>query len=128
MLDAALPNMISQPLRTRLTISTTAITGTETAEGEEKVISQLALTNEAIEARKAAAIVVITDELARLASSSTLIGAALRRGVVAATDASFLSYLIALTTPIGRMEVFEPRQSGFALVWFLKLGGSLVRA
>jgi hypothetical protein len=63
MLDAALPNMISQPLRTRLTISTTAITGTETAEGEEKVISQLALTNEAIEARKAAAIVVITDEL-----------------------------------------------------------------
>jgi hypothetical protein len=37
--------------------------------------------------------------LARLAQADEAIGAALRRGVVAATDASFLSYLIGLTTP-----------------------------
>jgi hypothetical protein len=97
--DRALPDMVNQPLRTRLAVSVTAVAGSEVAEGAEKTISQMAFRGEVLEARKAAAIVVITQELARLAQADEAIGAALRRGVVAATDASFLSYLIGLTTP-----------------------------
>ncbi len=98
--DAALPDMINQPLRTRLVINTTAVASSEAAEGAEKLIGQMALTNAALEARKAAAIVVLTQELAQLAQADALIGDALRRGVAAATDASFLSYLLSLTAPV----------------------------
>jgi hypothetical protein len=97
--DAALADMVQQPLRTRIAVSVTAVAGSEVDEGADKVISQLAFRSEVLEARKAAATVVLSQELARLAQADEAIGAALRRGVVAATDASFLSYLIGLTTP-----------------------------
>lgn len=98
--DAVLGDMVNQPLRTRLTISVTAVAGSEAEEGAEKRISQMAFRSEVLEARKAAAIVVLTQELARLAQADEAIGDALSRGVVAATDQAFLSYLIALTTPV----------------------------
>jgi HK97 family phage major capsid protein len=98
--DRALPDMIHQPLRTRLAINTTSISGSEVHEGAEKPVTEMAFRNETLEVRKAAAIVVLTQELARLAQADEAIGDALRRGVVAATDRSFLPYLIALTTPV----------------------------
>jgi hypothetical protein len=54
-----------------------------------------------LEPRKAAATVVITDELGRLAGASgdALIRTELRNAVVAATDNAFLTALIATTTP-----------------------------
>lgn len=98
--DAALPDMITQPLRTRLTITVTGIVGTEADEAAEKVVSEMAFRAELLEARKSAAIVVLAEELARLAQADEQIGDALRRGVATATDSAFLSYLIALTTPV----------------------------
>jgi len=53
-----------------------------------------------LDPRKAHAIVVISQELARFSQGSDLIGRQLRAGVAAATDAVFLADLIAATTPI----------------------------
>ena len=115
--DAALSDMVQQPLRTRLAVNLLTVAASEVDEYAEKPVSQLAFRSDVLEARKAAAIVVLSQELARLAQADEAIGAALRRGVVAATDASFLSYLISLTTPVPSSgDVLEDLAAAFATV------------
>ena len=56
--DAALSDMVNQPLRTRLAVSVTAVAGSEVDENTDKPISQMAFRGDVLEARKGAATVV----------------------------------------------------------------------
>ena len=66
------------------------------------MISALALENKQLAEAKAAAIVVVSNELLKLAApeAETLIGNELRKGVAAATDATFVATLIDGVSPI----------------------------
>ena len=101
--DAILPAMTPAPLRSRGTITTTGVSGGVVPEGQIKPISSVTLDNKLVEPRKAAAIVVISAELAAFSSPAAvaLFNTELQKGVVAATDAVFLAELIANTTPTG---------------------------
>jgi len=64
--DAVLPYTARLPFRTKLAVSVTAITATETTEADEKPVFDLAFTASGLEPRKASATVVISQELVRL--------------------------------------------------------------
>ncbi len=89
------------PLRTRLTITTVGATGAAVGEGNIKPVTELELSNEAIEVQKAGAIIVVSDELARMAGSAAMqtIARQLRSGVASATDGVFVASLVAGAVP-----------------------------
>lgn len=89
------------PLKTKIVVFTTALSGSAVGEGTVKPVSQATLTAPAVEPRKAACIVVMSDELLRLGSPPAvqLFNAELKQGVVRATDTVFVGSLIAGTTP-----------------------------
>ena len=64
--DAALPFMVRVPFRTKLAVSVSAVVATETSEGDDKDVFDLAFTAAELEPRKVAATVVISEELAAL--------------------------------------------------------------
>jgi HK97 family phage major capsid protein len=101
--DAMLPSMIRVPLKTRVAITTVGATGFVVGEGQAKPISKLTLEDGELTPRKAVAIVVVSDELARSTSSNalSLFGRELRAAVASATDAEFLSVLTTGITPVG---------------------------
>jgi hypothetical protein len=82
--DAVLPYTARLPFRTKLAVSVTAITATETTEADEKPVLDLAFTATELEPRKASATVVISTELARMGgdNANTLILRELRNGVI----------------------------------------------
>jgi HK97 family phage major capsid protein len=100
--DALLPHTARLPFRTKLAVSVTAITATETAEADEKPVFDLAFTATELEPRKASATVVISKELARLGgdNANALILRELRNAVIAGTDSVATAALIAATSPI----------------------------
>jgi hypothetical protein len=89
------------PLRARFVRVTTAIASTAVSENSVKPISSLALGDALIDPVKAAAIVIISEELLRLSnpSANSVLDAELRGAVIAATDQKFLADLVAATTP-----------------------------
>ena len=100
--DAALPFMVRVPFRTKLAVSTSAVVATETSEGEDKSVFDLAFTAAELDPRKASATVVISEELARLGgdNANALILRELRNAVIAGTNSVATAALIAATSPI----------------------------
>ena len=100
--DAMLPDFTPAPLRSRGITITTGITGSVVGERAVKPISTIALGNALVEPKKAAAIIVMTDEVVRSADATvnSLFANELKKGVVAAVDATFLSALVASTVPV----------------------------
>lgn len=83
------------PLRTRIAAISTAATGSQTAEGDPKVIGEVALSGSNIEPVKVTSIVVVTDDLVRFTGSAgmAMLSRELRGAVAAATDSVFISEL-----------------------------------
>ena len=81
------------PLRTRLAISTVAVTGQVVGEGAPTPVSSLALTGQDLDPIKAQALIAVTSELINetSAAGNVLLASELRAGVAAATDAAFLT-------------------------------------
>ena len=100
--DTMLPDMKRVPLRTRVAVTTLAVTGHIVGEGAVKPISTLELSAQTLEPVKALAIVVITKELIRFASGdgADLFGRELRNGVGRVTDQEFISIITTGVTPI----------------------------
>jgi hypothetical protein len=100
--DAVLPYTTRLPFRTKLAVSVTAITATETTEADEKPVFDLAFAATELEPRKASATVIISTELARIGgdNANALILTELRNAVIAGTDSVAIAALIAATTPI----------------------------
>jgi HK97 family phage major capsid protein len=101
--DAILPYMVPAPLRSRGVTVTTGITGATVNESQVKLISKLVLGSSLVEPSKAAAIIVVSQELLKLSdpAANGLFNTELQKAVVAATDLTFLTALIAATTPSG---------------------------
>jgi HK97 family phage major capsid protein len=97
-----LPDMRKVPLRTRIVTSTTAITGQTVGEAKPKAVSSLSLADGVLEAKKAATIVIVSDEVALSTTSAGLglVSTELRAGVGAALDALFLDIIVDGATPI----------------------------
>jgi hypothetical protein len=85
------------PPRTRTLVTTLAGQGSGVAEGSSKPISKLEITGGVLEPRKASAIIVVTDELARAshAAASELFAKELSGAVASSTDAIWLAELVA---------------------------------
>jgi hypothetical protein len=85
------------PMKTRVSVVTLGATGAEVAQGFSKPISRLELESGTLDPRKAAAVVVVSQELARNASPAALdlFGRELRSACGAATDSAFLAALAA---------------------------------
>jgi HK97 family phage major capsid protein len=100
--DSMLPSMVRMPLRTRVAISSVAITGTTVAESTAKPISSLTLDSGQLDEKKALALLVVSDELLRAAGSvgSALFARELKRAVAAATDDQFILLITTGLTPI----------------------------
>jgi hypothetical protein len=99
--DGGVPGgMALAPLRSRGFTVSTGITGSSPSERSIKPISSLALGQSLVEPRKAAAVVVATEELLRSPGALTLLNRELTSGCIAAVDSVFLAALIAGTTPI----------------------------
>jgi Phage capsid family len=99
--DALLPSMMQLPLRTRIVLTTTAITGSRVGELSAKPISRLSLENATLEPIKASAEVTLSLELVRAASAaaSALVANELRGAVAASTDLEFFSLILSGITP-----------------------------
>jgi hypothetical protein len=98
--DTLLPFMIQAPFRTRAVAVTSTITGMSLAEQDIKPIGRLSLSASDLEVSKAAAQVVVTEELLRTEGAATFLEVQLRIAVIAATDAKFLSLITAGATSI----------------------------
>ena len=101
--DALLPSMIRIPLDSPAArVSTTVPTGYVVGEGSAKPVTRFAIAPGALDRRKAACVIVLTDELARSmsAAAQALLARELRKGVAAATDATFLAGITNGTTPV----------------------------
>ena len=98
--DAALPNMLSVPLNSRVVASTSRITGATVNELSVKPVSSFTVGVDDIRPRKAAAIIVVSEELLAFSGpGASLFQRELRAGVISATDTLFLSELYASVTP-----------------------------
>lgn len=98
--DAMLPLMRRVPLGpARLAIVTTGATGSRVGQGAPKPISSLQLASGDFEPTKATCIIVVTDELAQLATPQALLADELRAAVAASTDSVFLPGIIDSSTP-----------------------------
>ena len=100
--DAMLPSMRRVPFRTRVGVSTTAITGSVVGQGAPKPISRLTLSGGTIDEIKVAAILVLTDELAKFGGpvAGDLFANELAAAVSVATDTAFVAILTAGATSI----------------------------
>jgi hypothetical protein len=101
--DTLLANGMKRvPFRTRGTIVVVAPTGGGVNEGDAKPVSQIEFGTEMLEPQKAWCAVVVTNLLLSLAnpSAAVLFGTELKNAVARATDALFLSQIIATTTPL----------------------------
>lgn len=89
------------PMRTRVGVVATGATGYVRGEGQAIPVSKLALALPEIAPQFAAAIVVVTDEVARSESSeaSALVTTELRKAVGAAVDAEMFDRIIDSSTP-----------------------------
>jgi hypothetical protein len=98
--DGGVPGgMAIAPLRSRGFTVSVGITGSSPSEKSIKPISSLSLAQALVEPRKAAAVVVATNELVQSPGALALLNSELTSGCVAAVDSVFLSTLIAATTP-----------------------------
>jgi hypothetical protein len=99
--DIAFGSMRHAPLKSRVPTSSVAVVGAVVDEAAAKAIGELDLGDMALEPRKAAAIVVASNELLRLGGqiAEDLFDVELKIAVARATDANFLAGLIAGTTP-----------------------------
>jgi Phage capsid family len=98
--DGGVPGgMALAPLRSRGFTVSVGITGSSPSEKSIKPISSLALGQALVEPRKAAAVVVATNELVQSPSALALLNSELTSGCVAAVDSVFLSTLLSATTP-----------------------------
>jgi hypothetical protein len=95
--DAMLPSMVKVPLSTTVGAVTTIAAGYVVGEASAKQVSRLSLSNGTIEPQKAHAIVVVANELLKVAGSGTsaLLQKELSNAAVLAVDASFISTLLA---------------------------------
>jgi capsid protein len=87
------------PLRTVLSIASSAATGSTVSELAAKPLSQISFTGATLEPIKTSSFIVISDELARsaLPAAVSQIGNELRRACALATDSAFLAALAAST-------------------------------
>lgn len=95
--DFMFPFCVRVPMKTKATLITLGATGATVGENQVKKISSLALEDSTLDALKAIAIVVISEELARSTSPAvfTLFGNALRGAVALETDREFLRIITA---------------------------------
>lgn len=94
--------MLRVPLKTKLRAVTAAATGMVAGEMEPVPVVKSDFAVDTIEPRLASSLMVISDELAKLAAGGgPLFGSLLRAAVVEATDSVFVAELIAGVTPIG---------------------------
>jgi hypothetical protein len=115
--DAMLPDMLRLPFRTRVALSLATVNGDDVDEGALKLVHEMEFGADTLDFRKASAMVIVSDELMRLANTEGLIEAELRAGVVGATDRDFLAKLIAATTPVASSgSVLEDLATLFATV------------
>lgn len=92
--DRLFPDMRRFPLRTRLGVVSVGASGADVGEGAPAPVSQFTLADGQLEAKKAVAIVVVSQELLksdRTAVVDTTLSRELRVAVAAATNARFLS-------------------------------------
>ena len=96
------PSCGASPLKTRVLASAVSVQGFVVAEGAAKPIDELDLSDQALEPRKAVAVIVVSNDLLKLGGpvASRLFNQELTSGVSKATDASFVSGIIDETTPI----------------------------
>jgi hypothetical protein len=89
------------PLRARVFITTTISTGNVVGATMVKPLSEMALSGGTLDPEKSVCIIVVSDESLKLTSAAAqgMFADSLRTGVANATDARFLSTLIAATTP-----------------------------
>ena len=89
------------PLRTRVSIVTTAAAGALVGQGDPKPLTKLALADQQLALRKVVSIVAVTEELVRSveAAALALIENELRRAVATKSDETFLD-ILAQTTGI----------------------------
>jgi len=94
--DAMLPAMRRVPFRVRIGASTIGITGTTVPQASAKPISKLSLSGTQISERKAIALLVVTDELARFGDvvAGNLFAVELSNAVAVETDQTFTNTLI----------------------------------
>jgi hypothetical protein len=94
--DAALPFMVRVPLSSTVGAVSTIATGYVVGEGSAKQISRLSLTNGTLEPLKAHAVVVVANELLKLAGpgSLSLLQRELSNAAVLAVDTSFVGTLL----------------------------------
>jgi hypothetical protein len=97
--DKVLADAINVPLHSSFGVITADATGSSVAPGRAKPVSEIASIRGSLDARKASALVVLTESLARFANAD-LIVTSMRTSVAAAADKIFLDELIASTTPI----------------------------
>lgn len=87
------------PLRTRVSIVTTAAAGALVGQGDPKPLTKLALADQQLALRKVVSIVAVTEELVRSveAAALALIENELRRAVATKSDETFLDILAQTT-------------------------------
>ena len=100
--DRMLDSMRRVPLRTPLAVATVAAAGADVDEVKPAPVSRLTLAGPTLPEMKAQAILVLTREILRAASSAAtaLVGRELRTSTAAATDRKFLADLADGVTPI----------------------------
>lgn len=105
--DRLLGSMRQVPIRTRVGASTAAASGSAVGQGMVKSISKLSLAGGMVDERKAVAILVLTEELARFGATAAgnLFAAELSNAVAVATDTEFVSVLTAGAPSIGSSGV-----------------------
>lgn len=91
--DAMLPNMRRVPLNTILVVVTSSIEGSGPNEGQAKPVSQMNLSAPTLDASKAIALIVVSDELLQGTdiAAQELLHAEMSKGVSAATNRKFLA-------------------------------------
>jgi HK97 family phage major capsid protein len=111
--DATVADMLQAPLNTNVTASVSMVADT-VDESDPIPVSTVALDGGTLKYRKCAGFIALSNEVLRLASSAAnaFLLAELRKAVGAATDANFVTGLIAETAPqssagTGAAEVLE---------------------
>ena len=99
--DAAFLSMMHVPLKSRVMISLVAAEAFVVDEGDAKTPTELDLSDQSLETLKAAAMIVVTNDLLKLGGpvAQNLFESELRKGVSKATAAKFEADLKAATTP-----------------------------
>lgn len=93
--------MVKVPLRTRFSAITASATAFIVGEGAAVPVSKLGIKGQTVDPARAAALVVLTDEMVRSAgpAGEAVISRELRRGVTAAVDAQFFDMVVDGDTP-----------------------------